>query len=375
MNLIDRVILEWSYRTNKGYPDINNREDMRIFESMFGFTIAEEVKNKANTVKAVQAIVAKFGSEYDIKPLPSKPNRLSAPGIKDQDVFFKLIRGTFGEDIDIKVSTPHRDGNPSGKFNMYTFNAKGIGEVNLIISYSAPGGAGVGNEAIFVDSINNLIQEAGETATVILKDGSNTRKFTNVTSSKKVGTTAGKGMKADVQLESNGKVVANISVKQDGSFRWESVNNNNTPFRENFVNYALTDPNFPVALKPTEVSTKEKPKYLMYRKGTDNRIAKVFVKNAPTDANELFAFGKDVPKTIIVGRTFASDDFNLSGNTITVTVSSMYSTYKDIPEHLTPVFTVEQHSGQKYGLDFRIVPKEKAKLSANGIEIDYSDVD
>ena len=105
MNLIDRVILEWSYRTNKGYPDINNREDMRIFESMFGFTIAEEVKNKANTVKAVQAIVAKFGSEYDIKPLPSKPNRLSAPGIKDQDVFFKLIRGTFGEDIDISLDT------------------------------------------------------------------------------------------------------------------------------------------------------------------------------------------------------------------------------------------------------------------------------
>ena len=43
MNLIDRVILEWSYRTNKGYPDINNREDMRIFESMFGFTIAPRI--------------------------------------------------------------------------------------------------------------------------------------------------------------------------------------------------------------------------------------------------------------------------------------------------------------------------------------------
>ena len=375
MNLIDRVILEWSYRTKKGYPDINNREDMRIFESMFGFNLNEEVKNKANTIKAVKAIVAKYGSEYDIKPLPSKPNRLSAPGIKDQDVFFKMIRGTFGDDIDIKVSTPHRDGNPSGKFNMYTFNAEGIGEVNLIFSFSAPGGAGVGNEAIFVDTVNKLIEEAGETATIILKDGSNTRTFKNVTSSKKVGTTAGKGMKADVQLESNDKVVANISIKQDGSFRWESVNNNNTPFRENFVNYALTDPNFPIDLKPTEVSTKEKPKYLMYRAGTEDRITKVFVKNAPTDANELFAFGKDVPKTIIIGRTFNTDDFVLSGNTITILVSSLYSTYDDIPENLTPVFTVEQHAGQKYGLDFRIVPKEKAKLSANGIEIDYSDVD
>ena len=66
MNLIDKVILEWSYKTKKGYPDINSQEDMALFESMFGFTLNEEVKNKANTIKAVKAIVAKYGSEYDI---------------------------------------------------------------------------------------------------------------------------------------------------------------------------------------------------------------------------------------------------------------------------------------------------------------------
>lgn len=375
MNLIDRVILEWSFRTDKGYPDLNNEKDLRVFESTFGFSLKEEVENRTGTIKAVKKIVDKYGSEFDIKPLPSKPNRLSAPGIKDQDTVLKLIRGTFGEDTDIKVATPHRDGNPSGKFNMYSFDTEEFGRVNIIFSFSAPGGAGVGNEAIVVDTVNQLIAEAGESATVILKAGGKDRVFKNVTNCKQVGTTAGKGMKADVQLESNNKVVANISIKKDGSFRWESVNNDSTPFRENFVNYALTDPNFPVDLKPTEVSTEEKPKYLMYRAGTEDRITKVFVKNAPTDANELFAFGNDIPKTIIVGRTFAPDDFKLSGNTITIEVTSLYSTYDEIPESLKPVFTVEQHAGQKYGLDFRIVPAEKAKLSANGIEIDYSDVD
>lgn len=46
MNLIDRVILEWSYKTKKGYPDFNTEEDLRIFESMFGFdpTVTELVK-------------------------------------------------------------------------------------------------------------------------------------------------------------------------------------------------------------------------------------------------------------------------------------------------------------------------------------------
>jgi len=41
MNIIDRVILEWSYKTKKGYPDINSQEDMDLFESIFGFNLNE----------------------------------------------------------------------------------------------------------------------------------------------------------------------------------------------------------------------------------------------------------------------------------------------------------------------------------------------
>ncbi len=46
MNLIDKVILEWSYKTKKGYPDINNKDDIRIFESMFGIDLTEEITTK-----------------------------------------------------------------------------------------------------------------------------------------------------------------------------------------------------------------------------------------------------------------------------------------------------------------------------------------
>lgn len=41
MNVIDKVLLEWSYRTKKGYPDINSQEDMDLFESIFGFNLGE----------------------------------------------------------------------------------------------------------------------------------------------------------------------------------------------------------------------------------------------------------------------------------------------------------------------------------------------
>jgi len=41
MNTIDKVILEWSYRCKKGYPDLDNEQDMALFESLFGFRLDE----------------------------------------------------------------------------------------------------------------------------------------------------------------------------------------------------------------------------------------------------------------------------------------------------------------------------------------------
>ena len=56
MNLLDKVILEWSYRTKKGYPDINNEEDMRIFESMFGFNLIEVLDKGYRVLKFSELI-------------------------------------------------------------------------------------------------------------------------------------------------------------------------------------------------------------------------------------------------------------------------------------------------------------------------------
>lgn len=41
MNLLDKIILEWSYKTEKGYPDIDNEDDMSLFETIFGFKLGE----------------------------------------------------------------------------------------------------------------------------------------------------------------------------------------------------------------------------------------------------------------------------------------------------------------------------------------------
>jgi len=383
MNLLDKVLLEWSVRCEKGYPDLNNEQDLAIFESMFGFSLKEEVRNLTPTKKAVKYIVDKVGTTYDIKPLPSKPNRLSAPGVKDSGIFIEIIKSVFGQDTDIEVSGPREKGNPSGKFNMYTFEAKNdevdFGEVNIIGSYSAPGGAGIKNEDVFVKTLNNLIQEAGEKVDISIKGPQNSVKFSNVTSAVPVGRQTKGNSKSDVQLLSNDKVVGNVSLKKDNGFRWASVftYEKAKPLISRFEEKAL-DPNinFPVILKE---NPKVPGKYLMYSRETGVRITKVVVPDFIENDNEIndFVFGSDDPRTVVVGRTWTTDDFKLIGSNIQVEASDIYLTVEDVKKDgVKPVFIIAQHQNKPVGLDYRIFPEKYGLYGdrAKGLTISVNDI-
>lgn len=64
MDLLDKVLLEWSSRTEKGYPDLNNEQDLAIFESMFGFSLQEEEKTD-NTSEISQDEVNKIVDAFN----------------------------------------------------------------------------------------------------------------------------------------------------------------------------------------------------------------------------------------------------------------------------------------------------------------------
>ena len=86
MNLIDRVILEWSYKTKKGYPDINNQEDMALFESMFGFALGESSLGPAALADVASNGVNKGKQRIDI--LINKIKNKEPLSIEDSDKTF-----------------------------------------------------------------------------------------------------------------------------------------------------------------------------------------------------------------------------------------------------------------------------------------------
>jgi hypothetical protein len=382
MDILDKFFKKFAYKFDKGYPDMNNSQDVLLLESLFeklGIEIPlnEEVPNRPQTTKAVQKIVDTVGDKYNLFAMKSKPNRIGSTGKQPESVFVQAFKEVFGEDIDIKVFPPRQGQNPSGTFNMYQFKAGDLGEVNILVSRSEPGGAGKSNEAIFIDTLNKLIEEAGGTATIKLQSPEYTETFSSidkVVDSSKTG--AGKGDKSDAQFISGNTVKANISLKQDGGFRWASVASNFPDFIKTFQTKAIAGEIPGLELRPNP----EVPgRYLMYGSETGERLGKIVIPDfieGDEQAN-TFIFGPEEPKVIIVGRTWKESDFSLSGDTITVQASHIYKTLGDIVDAgIAPVFTIAQHQNKPIGLDYRIYPANMAKIGpkASGLELSVKDV-
>jgi hypothetical protein len=382
MDIFDKFFKKFAYKFDKGYPDLNNSQDVLLLESLFEklgveLQLNEEVPNKAKTIQAVQKIVDQVGDKYNLFAMKSKPNRIGSIGKQPESVFIQAFKDVFGEDIDIKVFPPRQGQNPSGSFNMYQFIAGDLGEVNILVSRSEPGGAGKSNEAVFIDTLNKLIEQAGGSATIKLQSPEYTEIFDSidkVEDSSKMG--AGKGDKSDAQFLSNGEVKANISLKQDGGFRWASVASNYPDFIKNFQTKALAGEIQGLELRPNP----EVPgKYLMYNSETGERVGKIvipdFIKG--DDQANTFIFGPEEPKVIIVGRTWKESDFTLDGSTITVQASHIYKTLDDVIDAgIAPVFTIAQHQNKPIGLDYRIYPANMAKIGpkASGLELSVNDI-
>ena len=87
MDLLDKVLLEWSSRTEKGYPDLNNEQDLAIFESMFGFDLKEET----DAEQALKIVKSTLGlDDTSIKRESSKKYRILVPAKERYDTIEKL---------------------------------------------------------------------------------------------------------------------------------------------------------------------------------------------------------------------------------------------------------------------------------------------
>ena len=117
MDLIDKVLLEWSVRCEKGYPDFNNEQDLAIFESMFGFdfTVTELKKLEYDVLTDKGKEVAEeLITLLNIDREQIKPSSKTSVVIYDENrpLLFDKIQdsGKFGKATQVRTGNWKKDG-------------------------------------------------------------------------------------------------------------------------------------------------------------------------------------------------------------------------------------------------------------------------
>jgi len=157
MNPIDLFLQKFSYKFPKGYPDMNNEQDVNLLNRLLeGLGIdLNENSTMDSSAKAIEKIInSPEGKQYNFK-LQSKKNRLGNLDKISKDEFLNILNSVYS-DAKVKVHAPGEGLNKkplgSSKYNMYDFTTKN-GDVKIILS----GGANEGEkyEQNFVQKIKS----------------------------------------------------------------------------------------------------------------------------------------------------------------------------------------------------------------------------
>ena len=176
MNVFDIFFSKYSYKFDKGYPDMNNAQDVLLLETLlskvlnknFSFSILKEEllvceatdrEISSNTAKAVVHIIQNADSSLGFKSQSDKI-RLGNPSKVDPEKVQQVFKDLIGVEGEITIYNPRSGPNPSGKFDMYEFDSEKFGPVRIILS--GGGNAGEKYEQEFVDKAKASAGDAKE---------------------------------------------------------------------------------------------------------------------------------------------------------------------------------------------------------------------
>ena len=232
MDVLDLFFKKYSYKFPKGYPDMNNEQDILLLKNILnelGVDLNEgSVMN--NSAKAIKKILnSPEGKQYNFK-LQTASNRLGNLDKISKEDFLNILNSIF-PNIKITVHAPGEGPNvkPKGssKFNMYEFNTED-GNVQIILS----GGANEG-EKYEQSFTSDLKASAGQSLESI--ENENVKKLfqslnidpKNLTSEDIdfAGTADTKRSLSFTNPENIGKKIADVIIKYKGKEYYISLKN------------------------------------------------------------------------------------------------------------------------------------------------------
>jgi len=382
MNIFEQFLNKISHKFPKGYPDMNNEQDISLLESLVSEVLGEDIKldeakkpyeNLSNTAKeTAEEIMKALNLTKDNIKSSSKDRIIILSDISRPDVFKALEKLGYKKNINIPGSSAGGYVAPNG-----------TQIITKSESLTKVGGAGIENENIFVDNINNYINSSDfDKIKVIITDGSKELVFNNVIKAKNIGKEGeSKGWKGDALLYTTSGTKS-ISIKKDGPFRWESAMGRYKDLYDIFMEKAYNKkiPNLELTPDP------ENPKVLqMMNPKTKTPYGRIFITDVPglSDQLEDLVFGKD--KAVVIQKTFTDNDFvfNSDKDILTINVSKIITSVDDLKKGDLPIIEFERNASKATqtsgyrgrGIILRISPQERmtsASSRANNLILTYN---
>jgi len=385
MDVLEKFLHSIAYKFPKGYPDMNNEQDILLLETELynlGINLKEVKKPFEKLSPKAQEVALNISKELQIPKenfIADSSNRITILTDESRsDVMKKLIDLGF-----------ERDPNIAGSSQGGVRSQEGVEVIIKPLLGQGTQSAGKANEADFENLINSKVEEYGGPITVILKSSNKNIKLSNVAQAKDVSATdANVFNKADVQLlDQSDKVIANISLKKRNAIRWES--SKTRPIGEINIFKSFIDKvgklgsedevgKFEnVVLYPLE----RQGKYKLYNPTTNKILSKVVITNIPENVWKRVIFGNDDPKTIVVKETFEGgyNDYTFENGVLTLNCYAIYTDANDVEGTADePVFAFSNHIGQSYGIEFRSFSKgalyNDQDLKGSSAEINFNEL-
>jgi hypothetical protein len=372
MNVFDKFFQRYSYKFPKGYPDMNDPNDISLLENLikeFGIILENSIPNK-ETSEAISFIKDKY-KLIDNNIKVNSPNEITIL-LPDK---FRLSRTEVISDLN--------------KYPDFIYERKGRSSIGRLryknksiiyikfISGQGNESSGKRNESSFFNLINSKIKEAGQPITVILKSSNKTLAYENISycaDTSKEKTT--EYLKADAQLKSGEKIEANISLKREDAIRWESSKTRFANLYNNFIKKALNNELGSITLKSVDGYSN---KYKLWDSKTNQVISRITITNLPSSLlSKDIIFGTDNPPTVVVKQNFENyTQYTFENTTLMLSCSKIYTNFEEIiGTEDEPIIAFSNHIGKSYGIEIRTFFKsnlyQDRELKGNKKEIDYN---
>jgi hypothetical protein len=370
MDALDLFFKKYSYKFPKGYPDINDKNDMILLESLLSEILDEKISliNEGDAEEAIDILKKELNlKDTDFTKISSVRYKLLVPRSERYSYVEKITKlPGFVYDTDIQGSSIG-----GIKYKDATFLLKPSGA-------QGRASAGTENEDIVVNEINKYVEEGAKN--VVFDAPNKDLTINNVTGAKTVGYDVAGGKKADIIVKAD--VDYPISIKKDNAAFWES---SDTRYKDvvNKLSEKIANGSFAPELVfvpfKDKLGNTKKGINTMYNEVTKQKVSGILVTDLPSKEEESIIFGSD--KAVVVYRSFSPGDFRLEGDTLYIEVSKIIEDMSDVEEfNLEPVLNIRHDSTRTAtgGLRATVQPKNKVYkeegVAGNRIELSYNDI-